>query len=112
VGWAFAIVLVLVAGAVAAFGIYTWGWRDEDVSGDRARAMLYADQVARLCNRDGGGGCSVSRLGRVAKGLWRFEEIDPETGQTYCIGIDLEHFRVASNGETLHGVSGVSCSKE
>jgi hypothetical protein len=40
--WVFAIVLVVVAGSVAAFGIWTFG-RDED--GDRELALAYVDVI-------------------------------------------------------------------
>jgi hypothetical protein len=37
----------IVAGAVAAFGIYTWGWRDDgkDGDGDARLARAYAESL-------------------------------------------------------------------
>src|SRR5947207_945170 len=45
--WWFAIVLVIVAGAVAAFAIYVWGWRSSgsSVGKERARARVFAREL-------------------------------------------------------------------
>lgn len=105
--WASLMVTILIAGAVAVFAIYTFGWRDGgDLDNERVRARLAAEQVATLCETT----CTVTRLGRVADGLWQMEEVD-ENGKRFCAAIDLDHFRAASNGETIHGVGRMSCRK-
>jgi hypothetical protein len=78
----------------------------ESLETERARATLYAQQAATQCTK---GGCVVLELERVAPRLWRVRERHPD-GQIICIAIDLEHFRVASNGETIHGASEVPCA--
>jgi len=110
--WSFLAVLAVVIGAVAAFAIYTWGWRDDSrkYDNERTRAEIAAQQVAQLCRNNGGGPCVPRGLERLATGLWRSRETDEE-GNTFCLAIDLEHFRVASNGKTTHGVGLVRCPK-
>ena len=47
--WVFLTALVVVIGAVAAFGIYTWGWHDEgDDSPGEAEVRVYATELAAL----------------------------------------------------------------
>jgi hypothetical protein len=119
--WAFLTVLVLVAGAVAALAIYTFGWRDQG-DNERARAMLYAQEVARNaesecpevdpkadCDYDD---ADVIEVEQVADRLWRSRMRLNPPGRVVCVAIDLEHFRVASNQETLHGMSVVDCPTE
>ncbi len=66
--WLFLTVLVLVAGAVAAFAIYTWGWREttDDREAERARAGLIARRIAsEACET-----CEPGQLTHVAGTVW------------------------------------------
>jgi hypothetical protein len=102
--WVAVIVFVLVAGAIANFAIYTFGWRDDANENERARAQAAAEQVAAQCEKE----CTVSEITRIAPRLWRSREVDTE-GRVFCVVIDLDYFRVASNAETVHGASEVTC---
>jgi hypothetical protein len=103
--WTFLTVLIVIAGAVASFGIY-WGFRDNGLDNEQARAHAAAEQVASLCK----GGCTVTGIERIARGLWLTREVD-KGGKTYCATIDLRYFRVVSTGKTLDGVGLVRCPK-
>jgi hypothetical protein len=114
--WSFLTVLVVVAGAVAGFGIYAFGWReDNDGSNERARAMLYAQEVGQWVeNGCGEEDCDVDeavvlRIEPVADGLWRARLRFAPSTNVRCVAIDLEHFRMASNGTTFHGAARVEC---
>lgn len=59
--------LVLVAGAVAAFAIYTFGWREtDDGETERARAELIAHGIAsNACET-----CEPGQLTHIAGTVW------------------------------------------
>lgn len=103
--WMFLTVVIVVAGVVAAFGIY-WGFRDNGLDNEQARARAAAEQVASLCK----GGCTVTGVERIARGLWRTREVD-KGGKAYCATIDLRYFRVTSTGKTVDGIGLVRCPK-
>lgn len=103
--WAFLTVLIVVAGVVAALGIY-WGFRDTGMDNESARARAAAGQIAFLCKNR----CTVQRVDRIAHGLWRTREVD-RRGTVYCATIDLRYFKVGSAGKTLDGVGLEACPK-
>jgi hypothetical protein len=76
--WLFLTVLVLVAGGVAAFAIYTFGWRDSEQAGDRARADLDARELCR--------GCQPKGLKHRAGSVWEVYV------RGSCFLIDVERF--------------------
>jgi hypothetical protein len=104
--WLFLTALVLVAGAVAAFGIYTWGWHDRDAvssdADDRALADSYGRQIMNRCT----GECRVENLHEVAPGVWEFTAV--YQGVPYCAAIQLDSFRATSSGN-FTGWSRTSC---
>ena len=89
----FLTVLVLVAGAVAAFAIYTFGWRERGGEEDGTRARVYADDLARvMCEEEGAWVCEVQRVRRIDGPLYRVE-LDPQgRGPDQCLVIDVERF--------------------
>jgi hypothetical protein len=110
VKWAFGIVALVVAGAVATFGI--WRMTDEPsqtLDNEKARAEVVAAQVASWCFDPEGPICETRELERVASGLWRMRMYDAEANSNICAAIDLDHFRVV-DADTLHGVAQIDCS--
>ena len=69
--WLFAIVLVLVVGAVAAFAIYTFGYRGREREGDRRVARALARENTPCV------GCRLIGVEEVAPSIWRAVFEDP-----------------------------------
>jgi hypothetical protein len=96
VRWAFFTALVVVAGAVAAFAIYTFGWREREPSAaeERERALAFA-QVACSCTEP-------DDFERVAPGLWRGRE------GSKCFLIDVNDAEL-TRGMLTQGGAPVPC---
>lgn len=106
--WTFGIVLVLVTGAVAAFGIYTWGWRDDDDTGSASRARAYADAVAASCDPEP---CQVRSLTHISGNDWKVVFRVPSTGEIGCELIQTNRFSDLASGG-FAGASRMKCAEE
>jgi hypothetical protein len=95
--WVALMVALIVAGAVAAFAIYTFGWRAQDKSSaaERASAQLAANRIAlQMCGR-----CKTEGLVREAGSVWR---VHAGGG---CYLFDPERLHMNANGAFTDGVS-------
>lgn len=95
--WVFLTVLVLVTGAVAAFGIYTWGWREigDEAATERARAEFTARRIAlRVCE-----GCESEGLEPRAGSVWTV------TLDGRCLVFDTDRIRIDPEGNFVDGVA-------
>jgi hypothetical protein len=96
VKWLALIVALIVAGAVAGFAIYTWGWREEEkpsLADEQARARAAADEIAASCDPT----CTVESLTRIGPELWKLEAV--ENGRRSCVTIHVDVFRPLSGGK-------------
>ncbi len=93
--WLFLTVLVVVGGAVAAFAIYTFGWRDghegESIEDERTTAIAYAEQLARNTSPIEGDCSVVGDLERIAPRTWR-ARIRCTSEASPCYAINLDEF--------------------
>jgi hypothetical protein len=109
VKWFFMTVLVVVAGAVAGFAI--WTFRGKGGSSDeRSRASQYGRELAtEMAFRP----YTLLGTSRIAAGIWRV--VYSARGRpNICFTIDLERFRFSttSNGTFFpRGVATISCDK-
>jgi hypothetical protein len=97
--WWFAIVLVVVAGAVVAFAIYTWGWRPSGTAGSaqHARAWVGARAIERtLCATEDSSyrTCHLVTNLRLAPGLWKATYT--VRARSNCVAFDLNGFELRS----------------
>lgn len=95
--WLALIVALVVAGAVAGFAIYTWGWRDEgkpSLAEERARAQTFADELVTLCEPSD---CAIESLTRIGPNLWKLRA--SESGKPLCVTIHVDVFRPLSGGK-------------
>jgi hypothetical protein len=102
---AFGIVLVVVAGAVATFGIYTWGWRDDEDTGSASRARAYADAVAASCDPEP---CRVRSLDHISGDDWKVVLRNPTSGSVGCALIQTNRFAERASGD-FAGASRMEC---
>jgi hypothetical protein len=107
VRWAFGIVLIVVAGAVAAFGIYTWGWRDDD-SGDSSRARAYAETIAAQCDPHP---CQVRSVTHISGDDWKVVLRNPAGGAVSCGLIQIDRFAERASGD-FAGASRMQCAEQ
>jgi hypothetical protein len=105
--WAFRIVLVVVAGAVSAFGIYTRGWHSDD-SGDPSRARAYAETLAAQCDPDA---CEVSSVTHVSGNDWKVVLRNPKSGGVGCVLVQADRFAERADSN-FSGASRMSCAEE
>jgi hypothetical protein len=107
--WVFLSLLVLVAGGVATFAIYTFGWRNGDNAeeDERLTATAYAAEVAAACTTEETAGCEVESVERAAPGIWRVQ-LDLERGADECYTLHLDDFRPLPGGG-FEGVSFANC---
>jgi hypothetical protein len=103
--WAFGIVLVVVAGAVAAFAIYTWARND---SVDKSRVEAYANVVAATCDPTP---CEVTALSHVSGDAWKAVYHNPNSGAVTCLLVQANHF-AARNGGSFAGVTRMTCPEQ
>jgi hypothetical protein len=118
VKWLFASLSVVVAGAVAGFAIYTWGWHNADAtsnaSAERETATVDADEFAEVCFQTKGI-VDCRRVGEVvplAPRIWRTELREHPKGKApynNCFAIHLDQFRVPNYNRAV-GYSGIDCS--
>ena len=87
VKWLFLTVVVLVAGAVSAFGIYTFGWRAGTNDDDGKKAQVYADSIASQLHT------GVESTRHAADSLWRVELSNGD-----CYVLDIDKFAPLSGG--------------
>lgn len=66
--WLFATAALIVAGALGAFAIYTFGWRDDD-GRDSERGAAFATDVVAACDRGAEKPCHQTRLEERARGV-------------------------------------------
>lgn len=87
--WAFGIVCVFVAGAVAAFAIWTFGDDDDGGTGsDAALARAYAGIIAH-----DSGKARIESVTRVSGDVWKVRAKGQVTGTVSCLLLDLSRFR-------------------
>jgi hypothetical protein len=104
--WTFLTVLVVVTGAVAAFAVYTFGWRDENSgSGSRRQARAYAAAVASTC---GGAACQIKSVVHLDQDDWKVVLRNPASGEVGCVLIQTNRFVERANGG-FAGVSRMRC---
>lgn len=99
-----ALVGVLVAGAVAAFAIYTFGWREN--TGGRSEAAAAASQI--VCSGSSGTCETVTGLHRVTGDIWRFRMGGFRMGEI-CVTVDLSEFRMTNDGQRVDGAARSLC---
>jgi hypothetical protein len=93
--WGFLTALVVVGGAVAAFAIYTFGWRDDEgSSAERARA--YAATLAASCDPHS---CRVVRVSHISGNDWKVVLRVPATGRIVCAIIQTNRFAERASGD-------------
>jgi hypothetical protein len=105
-GWWFAIVLVVVAGLLGAFAIYTWGWRTRDgvSSREQERARVFAREL--FCAGKRCGAYSDAKVERIAPGIWRVD-----FGRA-CLAVDVQRFAgVLTADRNPAGVGVVPCRR-
>ncbi len=98
--WITVTVAVLVAGALGAFAIYTFGWRNSSSSEERAKARADAEEVLSYIKRlpsRGCVGCRVGEVKRVAPQIWRVRLEDRNGAPFQCFNIHLDKYQLATN---------------
>ncbi len=102
--WIFASVAVVVAGAVVAFAIDTWGWRDPGAArqGKLAESDLNAVYYAR------GSCCHTTSLKRVGDHTW-LAALRNSKGHRVCVIVDLWRFKPLGDRD-FDGVTQTGCS--
>ncbi len=113
--WVFASVAVVVVGGVAAFSIYTWGWRTDTGSAELARLDAQVVEQSDACLVPSSPTCPrIGDVNRLAGSLWRVELAGAtftDKGSTYglCLMIDVRRFQAtgygAKGGPRFDGVS-------
>ena len=105
--WAPLTVLVLVAGAVAASGIYTWGWQGNGAD-QRAKATLFASElVAYAQDKNACKDCRLLAVTEVADDQWIATLLGD--GKQTCMAIDLRYFRRTK--DSYSGAARVACPR-
>lgn len=99
-----ALTTVVIAGALGAVAIYTWGWRDP--SGDQQKKLAASDLEAVYYAR--GSCCETTALERVGDHAWR-ATLRNSKGHRVCVLVDLWRFKAEGDRE-FSGISQTSCS--
>ena len=97
--------LVVIVGAVAAFAIYTFEWRGNGASSERARA--YAEAVAATCEPEA---CEVGGLTRISENDWKIVLRNPGTGSVGCALLQTDRFAQRADGD-FAGASRMGCAE-
>jgi hypothetical protein len=102
--WLALAVALVVAGAVAAFAIYTWGRHNNSAAAeDQTQVRAYANQLATLCDP----ACEPVNLRPIAPGVWKLNQRNSE-GERVCLDIIVDEFRALDDG-SFTGVVRIRC---
>jgi hypothetical protein len=97
VKWAFAIASLFLACGVALFGIYTFGWREnDDVGSGASLAHAYAGAIERDFPA-----WHVTRFRHVGERVWKVSA--KRRGETRCLLLDVDRFK--RNGKDDYAVT-------
>ncbi len=107
--WAFASIVVIVAGAVGAFAIYRFSGGDSTSS--RSEALIAAHELAGVCS----GSCHAADVQHLTGDIWKLSlvfnrsDFSLPSRSRICLNVHLDHYASPeTNASTLAGIPGVA----